>query len=61
MVLNGIHAVVINSISKYHSGTIVYETGKCTIEDFSDIDGFSIVMNGISKYHSAGYHRDRHT
>ena len=39
-----------NGISKYHSGII--ETGKCTIEDFSDIDWYSIVMNGISKYHS---------
>ena len=54
MVLIEWYSVVINSISKYHSGIIVYETGKCrpTIEDFSDIDWYSIVMNGISKYHS---------
>ena len=29
-----------NGISKYHSGII--ETGKCTIEDFSDIGWYSI-------------------
>ena len=38
MVLNGTewYSIVINIISKYHSGII--ETGKCTIEDVSYID-----------------------
>ena len=30
----------------------IIETGKCTIEDFSGTEWYSIVMNAISKYHS---------
>ena len=43
-------SVVLNGISKYHSGIIA--TGKCTIENFKGIEWYSIVMNAISKYHS---------
>ena len=39
-----------NGISKYHSGII--ETGKCTIEDVTGTEWYSMVMNGISKYQS---------
>ena len=52
VVLN-VYSIVMNGISKYHSGII--ETGKCTIENFSGTECYSIVMNGISKYHSV-YH-----
>ena len=47
------YSIVMNAISKYHSGIIA--TGKCTIEDVSGTnctEWYSIVMNGISKYHS---------
>ena len=30
----------------------IIDTGKCTIEDFSGTEWYSIVMNAISKYHS---------
>ena len=48
VVLNGIQ-IVMNGISKYHSGII--ETGKCTIEDVS-------VSNGNEWYFQIpfGYH-----
>ena len=48
VVLNGIQ--IMNGISKYHSGII--EIGKCTIEDVSGTEWYSMVMNGISKCHS---------
>ena len=47
------YSIVMNGISKYHSGII--ETGKCTIEDVSGTEWYSMVMKGISKYHSE-YH-----
>ena len=45
-----VYPMVMNGISKYHSGII--ETGKCTIKDVSGTEWYSIVMNGISKYRS---------
>ena len=50
VVLHEWYSIVMNGISKYHSGII--ETGKCTIEDVSGTEWYSMVMNGISKYHS---------
>ena len=50
MILTSWYSIVMNGISKYHSGIIA--TGMCTIEDVSGIEWYSIVMNGISKYHS---------
>ena len=39
-------SIVLNGISKYHSGIIA--TGKCTIENFKGIEWYSIIINGIT-------------